>query len=101
MWLPVCLRLLWLRQASGVFLFFWSLILVSLLDRYLKPRLAGAPTATQLSGLLLFFSILGGLRVYGPNGLLLGPLLTAVALAFIRIYRQEFYREAAEPASNS
>ena len=38
--------------------------------------------------LLIFFSVLGGLRVFGVLGLVLGPVLAAITLALIEVVRQ-------------
>jgi predicted PurR-regulated permease PerM len=89
-WGPACLLLLLHGRASGWILFAWCALTVVALDRLVKPRLVGEPTRTTLPELILFFSIVGGLDVFGANGVLLGPLLIATALAFVRIYRQEF-----------
>jgi predicted PurR-regulated permease PerM len=39
---------------------------------------------------LVFFSILGGLKMYGLLGLILGPILIASLLTFIKIYRDTY-----------
>jgi predicted PurR-regulated permease PerM len=36
----------------------------------------------------LFFGILGGLRVYGVPGMFLAPVVIAILVAFVRIYRE-------------
>jgi predicted PurR-regulated permease PerM len=38
----------------------------------------------------LFISILGGVDVYGVFGILLGPLVVTMLMAFIQIYREEY-----------
>ena len=42
---------------------------------------------------LVFFSILGGLKMYGFLGIILGPILIASVLTFIKIYREAYIDE--------
>ena len=52
---------------------------------------------TQLSLLLLFPGILGGIQVYGMAGALIGPLVIATLLAFARIYHEQYASRAQPP----
>lgn len=88
-WLPV--SLFYLFQGSmwkGWGLLAWGMLVVSLVDNFLRPILIGG--RTKLPIFFLFFGILGGLKVYGPMGLFLGPLVVALVIAFIRIYQEEY-----------
>jgi predicted PurR-regulated permease PerM len=40
--------------------------------------------------LFLFFSIVGGLAAYGMIGVFLGPILLAILITAIQIYREEY-----------
>jgi predicted PurR-regulated permease PerM len=37
--------------------------------------------------LVIFFSVLGGLQVFGMLGILLGPVVVAVTLSLLRVFR--------------
>lgn len=88
-WIPATLYLYWQGfTGSAIFLGVWGLLVVSTIDNFLKPILIGGKAKLPL--LLLFFGILGGIKLYGFLGVLLGPLFIACAMAFIRIYREEF-----------
>lgn len=80
--------------ASGVAAAAWSLGVAILVERVLRP-LVVAPE-NEIPVLLLFFGLLGGIRVYGPMGALLGPVLIALTLGFLNVYREE-YRWLLEP----
>ena len=69
---------------KGVILLLWGTLIVSLSDNVLRPILIGG--RTQVHILLLFFGILGGLRVFGFLGLIAGPLVITICLALIDIY---------------
>lgn len=62
----------------------WSIFLVSLLDNFLGPKLMAQGTHTH--ALLVFLSVLGGLSLFGPIGILLGPVVMALLHALFDIY---------------
>ena len=70
---------------------------VSQIDNFLKPLLLSG--RTHLHPLLLFFSILGGLQVFGFLGLILGPVVASVFVGVFDLYRHSIYLpEPAPPA---
>ena len=36
----------------------------------------------------MFFSVLGGLRLFGPVGIIMGPIVVAVAMGLMRIFEE-------------
>lgn len=87
-WAPAGLVLLAWGRLSGLFLLVWGAVVIAGLGTFLRSTLA--PPLKRTPVLLLLFSILGGVRVYGFNGLLLGPLVAACLMAFVKIYREEY-----------
>ncbi|MBI1882852.1 MAG: AI-2E family transporter [Chlamydiae bacterium] len=88
-WLPVCLYYLIKGSTfTWIFMAVWGFFVISLVDNFLRPLLIGSKT--KLPMLFLFFGILGGIKVYGPMGFFLGPLVIALLFAFIKIYREEY-----------
>lgn len=88
-WIPCTIYL----AASGdvvraLILLAYGSVVISMVDNVLRPLLIGGQT--RLPTLFLFFGILGGVQVYGVLGLFLGPVLLAIAMAFIRIYQEQF-----------
>jgi predicted PurR-regulated permease PerM len=73
---------------KGVLLFAYGALGISLVDNFMRPMLIG--NRAKLPIFLLFFGMLGGVQVYGPIGILTGPLLIATVLAFTKIYREQF-----------
>ncbi len=73
---------------QGTFIFLWGFFVVSLVDNFLRPVLIGG--GTRIPFLAVFLGLVGGIQVYGPKGLFLGPLVVALILAFVRIYREEY-----------
>jgi len=74
-------------KAVGIFLFFWGALVIGLTDNILRPIFIGKKT--KLPILLLFLGLFGGLMVYGPIGMILGPLLISCLIVFLEIYRKE------------
>ncbi len=98
-WLPVNAYVFMKGETTkGVILLLWNALVVGVADNGLKPWLIGGKA--KLPFFLLFFGMLGGLQVYGPLGLLTGPLLIACALAFAKIYREQMF-SASRPADPS
>ncbi|MBK9755969.1 MAG: AI-2E family transporter [Nannocystis sp.] len=84
-WIPAVLYLAvtgaWIKATillvAGLF--------ISLIDNVLRPRLVGK--RAKLHELFIFFAVLGGLRVFGLIGLVLGPVVLAVALSLFEAFR--------------
>jgi predicted PurR-regulated permease PerM len=94
-WAPAAIFLAvtgaWTR---AIILVVWGVLVVGTIDNFLSPRLVGQ--RTRLHELLVFFSVLGGLEVFGVLGLVLGPVVVAITLALI-----EMVRQANRPASET
>jgi len=58
----------------------------TIVDNVLRPLLLGG--RTELSGLLIFISVVGGVNLFGMLGLVLGPILVAIAAGVLNVYRQ-------------
>ncbi len=82
------LMLLMGKLGWAIFLAAWAVLVVGLADNLVKPLLMKA--GLELHGVVVFFSLLGGLSTFGAIGLLLGPLIVAFFLAVVRIYRRDF-----------
>lgn len=80
-WVPATLYLFlsgdWVK---GLILLGWSAGIVSLADNFIRPWILSG--RVNLSPLVLFFALLGGVEVFGPLGIFLGPLIVSVAVTF-------------------
>ena len=91
-WLPVAVYLILTGSTlKGIALLILGALVVSSVDNFLKPMIIGGKT--KLPTLFLFISIFGGIKAFGFSGVILGPVLLAVFISFIEIYKVE-YREA-------
>jgi predicted PurR-regulated permease PerM len=88
-WGPIGLVLILTNHvAQGIFVLAWGACFVSAFDNMIRPRLCGAKM--DLHPLLVFLSMFGGIAVFGMMGLLVGPLIAALFMAMLKIYRNDF-----------
>ncbi|MES2604096.1 MAG: AI-2E family transporter [Pseudomonadota bacterium] len=90
-WLPLGLFVMLDSQPWGIFVMVWGFVFVSMSDNIIKPLFIGSRAGMPI--LLIFCGILGGANVYGFTGLIVGPILIAVLMAFISIYREQYLVE--------
>lgn len=72
-------------QALGMLI--WAGALVGMVDNVLSPFIIGKNT--DIPPLLILFSVLGGVSLMGPIGILVGPLVISLLHTLISIYRTE------------
>ncbi len=85
-WLPLSIYLLanghWTK---GVSLIVWGALVISTIDNFLRPKLIR--NQTKLHELFVFFSVLGGISVFGLLGIVLGPVVLAVTLGLLQTFQ--------------
>jgi predicted PurR-regulated permease PerM len=66
----------------------WSMVLVvGVCDYWIRPRLVRGES--KVPSLVTFAALFGGVEVLGLKGLIVGPVLMALALAILRLYASE------------
>lgn len=65
-------------------LLIWGILIVGFVDNLLRPKLVGE--ALSLHPLFILLSIIGGLFLFGPMGLFLGPIIMSLLFAFVDTY---------------
>ena len=68
----------------------WFILIVGLVDNFLRPRLVGQDT--QLPDFLILLSTLGGIAALGPVGLIIGPIVAALFVTIWDIFDVAFRR---------
>ncbi|MCM3881879.1 MAG: AI-2E family transporter [Vicinamibacterales bacterium] len=87
-WAPVALWLLLTGETGrGIALMVVGAGGISLIDNLLRPILLAG--RTEMNGLLVFISLLGGLAAFGLLGLVLGPVIMATTISFVDAYVAE------------
>jgi predicted PurR-regulated permease PerM len=87
-WIPACLWLLYLDHGVAALGLGLLGILITVLDQVLRPWLIG--NEAKLPIFWLFFTTIGGLKVYGFIGIFLGPIILSMGMAFLAIYREVY-----------
>lgn len=87
-WGPAALWLILSGSVGrGVALIIIGTCVVGLVDNFLRPMLVSG--RTQLNGLLVFVSLLGGVAAFGLIGLVVGPVVMATAISLLDAYAME------------
>jgi predicted PurR-regulated permease PerM len=71
--------------ARGLLLLAFGAIVISTIDNYLRAVVVGG--RAQLHPLVVFFSVLGGLVLFGAVGIFLGPVLFVIAISLLEMAR--------------
>ena len=87
-WLPGLIALFVQgRTGTAIFFLIWNVIVTSLLaDNVLKPLLIGRKD-TELSTLIVFLGVFGGIPAFGLLGVFIGPMALATGLMLVRVLR--------------
>jgi len=75
------------RVGAALFLVFWGMVVVSLVDNIVRPLVVSG--RAQISTLPVLLGLMGGLATFGAIGIVLGPVVIALALALLRFAEEE------------
>ena len=85
-WIPAALFLaLEGSWARALILTVWGGVVVGGIDNLIYPILVG--TRLKMHTVLAFISVVGGLMVFGPSGLILGPVAVTITLLLLETWR--------------
>ncbi len=70
---------------KGFILIFIGIFVISMVDNILRPLIVKGKT--RLPTILIFFSILGGIKLFGFIGFIMGPLVLALFISVFEIFR--------------
>jgi predicted PurR-regulated permease PerM len=70
------------RWGPAIFVVLWGAIVISMADNIVRPLFISG--RAQITTLPVFLGLAGGLKAFGPIGIVLGPVIVALALALIR-----------------
>lgn len=100
-WLPVALYEIYLGNITTaiVIVLYSILIIATLADNIVKPFLIAfinrvlIKTPVKINEILVFFAIFAGITSFGFWGIVLGPAITALFIALLRVY-QNIYQKS-------
>jgi len=91
-WFPAAIIMLLLGNTwQGFTMLFVGLLIISTIDNLLRPVLVGKNI--QMHPLIVLFSTLGGIFVFGISGFVIGPVIAALFSAIITIYEHHYRTE--------
>jgi predicted PurR-regulated permease PerM len=91
--IPAIIFLVVINDVAGAIgLAIWATMVVGMVDNFLSPLIIGKKI--NIPPLLILFSVLGGISLLGPVGILVGPLSVSLLYTLIAIYQNEFRENA-------
>jgi predicted PurR-regulated permease PerM len=72
---------------QGIIILVLSIGVISSIDNVLRPSIVGR--SARMHDLLIFFSTIGGLAMFGPVGVIMGPVIMAFFVSITEIYTME------------
>ena len=70
---------------KGIILLLYGFLVISMVDNILRPIIISG--RTKMPTLAVFFSVLGGIKLFGLIGFIMGPLVLALFLSIFEIFR--------------
>ena len=87
-WAPIGITMCFTNSIwKGILFLILSAIFVSGLDNFLRPMLL--KDRIKVHPLVIFFAILGGIKIFGLNGLILGPLVIIMFFTLLDLLSNE------------
>lgn len=88
-WIPASLFLIISGNIlGGVGLLLWGGLIVGTVDNFVRPFLIEG--RAPVHPLLTFLAVLGGIFAFGLKGIIYGPIILNLLLAFLHIYEMEY-----------
>ncbi|MBL0029571.1 MAG: AI-2E family transporter [Rhodanobacteraceae bacterium] len=98
-WLPAALFLLlagsWVK---ALILTLWGVLVIGTIDNLLRPILVG--NRLKLHTILAFLSVIGGIVLFGPAGLILGPVTLTITTELLAIWATRARTENGSTTAN-
>ena len=86
-WIPAAIILAAMGEyTKASVLAVWGAVAIGLIDNFLYPLLVGK--RMRLHTLPVFFAIVGGLAFLGAAGVVIGPIILAVTVALVNVWRK-------------
>jgi predicted PurR-regulated permease PerM len=84
-WLPVSIYLFVAGSyAKGIILALFGMLVIGIIDNILRPIIISG--RTKVPTLMIFFSIIGGINLFGFIGFIIGPLVVALFISVFTIF---------------
>lgn len=93
-WVPVSLFLVasgyfshdfWV-MGKGIGLFFYGLLIISLIDNFLLPKIVHAKA--KVNQIVVIIGVIGGAALFGVPGIFIGPILLPLLLTYFETFKE-------------
>ncbi|MFH0868350.1 MAG: AI-2E family transporter [Candidatus Woesearchaeota archaeon] len=72
---------------KGILLILYGIFVIGTIDNILKPKIIGDKGG--LHPVLVLLGVVGGLKFFGFIGIIVGPIILAILVTFVKIYEEE------------
>lgn len=79
---------------QGIGILITLFVLFGNLENFLRPRIVGS--SARMHDLIILISTIGGLSIFGITGFIIGPIIAALFLTVLDIYKEEFCPQITE-----
>jgi len=76
---------------QGIFILLWGAIVIGTTDNIIRTYMIKGKA--EVNPIFVLFSILGGIALFGFWGVVVGPLIVAIAVTIFHIYEMEFCQD--------
>lgn len=90
-WLPTAIIMFIVGNSGAGIAILVGGTFISTVDNILRPILVGKDL--QMHPLIILFSTLGGIALFGISGFVIGPIIAALFLSFWKMYEQYYHQE--------
>lgn len=88
-WFPASIYLILVGDVfSGLFLFMYGFVVVSLTDNVLRPLVVDR--TADLHPAVVLFGVIGGVYIFGAAGLFFGPILIGVLQSVLKVVQETY-----------
>lgn len=86
-WSPIAI-IIFVNQGlfTTVLFISWFVLTNFIMDNFISPKIIGSQT--KMHQLLIMFSVVGGMQQFGFIGIVLGPVIVALAFVAIEMYKE-------------
>ncbi len=75
----------------AIALLIYSAVIINVIDTTLRPKIV--KNTINIHPLVTIFSVLGGISLFGPIGILYGPIIVVFFLSMLEVYNKQYLKE--------
>jgi predicted PurR-regulated permease PerM len=88
-WIPAgIIELINGNYVAGIGILIYGAVVISNVENVIRPRIISGKS--KLHPAIVLIGVLGGLKIFGFAGLIIGPLILAILIVLLRTYKEDF-----------